>query len=159
VLSRELTIWRSRRAASIGENFPLYIYPVAVLNPWMSFSPQDIPCGIINAIDYEAVRPEANVLSGYIISAETDKGIVGVKIELMDVTSHSKVGETATGRKGAFAFQSLPAGRYRLQASKKARYPMETGEFLVPRENLTILHLHNGEVGAYRDLSINCTAS
>jgi hypothetical protein len=121
------------------------VYPdvrIPIREPMDIVLTPEIPCGIGNAVDYEAVRPEASRLSGYAIDEDTGKGISGIKIELMDATSHSKVGETVSGRNGDFAFHDLPPGRYRVQASKYAYEPTEISEFLVPRENVTILHLH-----------------
>lgn len=78
---------------------------------------------------------------GYVIYEDTGKGISGVKIELINAASYTKIGATVSGPNGNFAFGDLPAGHYTVRASKNAYEPTEITEFLVPRENLTILHL------------------
>jgi hypothetical protein len=103
-------------------------------------NPETQNCGCVNTLDYEAFRPEASILSGYITYEDTGKGISGVKIEL-NAASGTKIGATASGPNGNFAFHDLPAGRYSVRASKTAYEPTEIMQLLVPLENLTILHL------------------
>jgi hypothetical protein len=98
-------------------------------------------CGYVNTVDYEAVRPEARMLSGYVIYEDTGKGISGVKIELINAASHTTFGATVSGPYGNFAFRDLAAGHYSVRASKNTYEPTEITQFLVPRVNLTILHL------------------
>jgi carboxypeptidase family protein len=103
-------------------------------------NPETQRCGYVNTLDYEAFRPEASILSGYVIYEDTGKGISGVKIEL-NGASGTKIGATVSGPNGKFAFPGLPAGRYSVRASKNAYEPTEIAQMFVPRENLTILHL------------------
>lgn len=60
-------------------------------------------CGYVNTVDYEAVRPEARILSGFVISEDTGKGISGVKIELINAASDTKIGATVSGPNRNFA--------------------------------------------------------
>jgi hypothetical protein len=102
-------------------------------------NPETQHCGYVNTLVYEAVRPEATGLSGYVIYEDTGKGLSGVKIEL-NAASGTRIGATVSGPKGNFTFRDLPAGRYSLRASRNAYEPTEITPLLVPRENLTILH-------------------
>jgi Carboxypeptidase regulatory-like domain len=111
------------------------------LDVFLNPASQPDHCGYVNTVDYEAVGLEARILSGYVIYEDTGKGISGVKVELKNAASGSNVGATVSGPDGTFAFRDLPAGRYSVRASRNAYEPTEMTQFLVPRENLTILHL------------------
>jgi len=98
-------------------------------------------CGHMNTVDYEARGLGGRTLSGYVIYEDTGNGISGVTIQVINAGSGVTIGATVSGSHGVFAIHDLPAGRYNVRASKKAYYPAEMTQFLVPRENMTILHL------------------
>ena len=123
------------------------------LDVFLNLASQPDHCGYVNTLDYEAVRAGARILSGYIIDEDTGKGIRGVKIELKNAVSDSNIGATVSGPNGTFAFSDLAAGRFSVRASRNAYEPTEMTRFLVPRENLTILHI-GLDTGSYARLSI-----
>lgn len=98
-------------------------------------------CGFVNSLNYEAITSEAERLSGRVIDQDHNKGIRGVKIELMDAGAGTSISWTVSGPDGNFAFPDLPAGRYNLRASRNGYEPTGMDHFLVPRDNLTILHI------------------
>ena len=98
-------------------------------------------CGFLNTLNYEAIASEAKRLSGRVIDQDNNKGIRGVKKELMDAAAGTSSSWTVSGPNGNFAFRDLPAGRYSLRASRNGYEPTDMDQFLVPRDNLTTLHI------------------
>ena len=98
-------------------------------------------CGYLTTLDYQAIAPEARTLSGLVVDEDNRKGIRGVKVELINSSAPTKIVSTVSGVNGKFTFSDLPPNRYSLRASRNGYEPTEVTQFLVPRENLTILHL------------------
>jgi hypothetical protein len=98
-------------------------------------------CGFLNTLNYAAIASEAERLSGRVIDQDNNKGIRDVKIELVDAAAGTSITWTLSGPNGYFAFPDLPAGRYRLRASRNDYEPTGMDQFLVPRDSLTTLHI------------------
>ena len=113
----------------------------APLDVGLKIASQPDHCGYVNTVDYSAITPEARGLAGKVIDEDSRRGLGGVKIELLGTETGSSVPSVISGRDGSFAISDLPPGRYGVRASKDAYWPATIEQFVVPRENLIVLHL------------------
>jgi hypothetical protein len=98
-------------------------------------------CGYLNTLEYVTVKPEAKIFSGHVIDEDSGKGVGSVRIDLSNAGEGTMARSITSDRSGNFSFLDLPPGRYSVHAFKNGYWPTELEQFLVPRENLAILHL------------------